>query len=382
MHSFLWTGKDTEGKERSAHVTAENAQAARGILEGRGWTQLELVTDEICDETRRQIPPMTSDWDALPDDAETEAARWKGNSSSFLGEWWRAIFQAKLTLALFVLILVVGMLRHGKWSIGIGIAGLVIMVLLFPLISAFFSQSVRNYSRLNKAKVWGRWQEVLHCVEQLKRSHRLTRIGVGDVELARNRALALASSGHLDEALKELSRFEGNPSLSTWLYTSHLAGIYDGARQFEKALELRQRVATEKPDTAAVWIDVAYSLVRGLNQPAEAREALGRAEKLEISGVGKAYLYFLRGIILWRENKPAEAKEQLDRALAGFEPMKHHDLVEGLILFSKSYLCAVQGQLGNQREAQILFRQVEKFLTAHREEELLQACRRGISSSR
>jgi tetratricopeptide (TPR) repeat protein len=210
----------------------------------------------------------------------------------------------------------------------------------------------------------------------------MTRLGVGDVELARNRALALPNLGRLDEALREFIRFENDPSVPHWLYLSVLAGIYDGGREFERALELRRRSAARKPDASAVWIDIAYSLVRGLNRPIEAREALARAETLEITGLGKPHLFFLRGIILWRERRPSEAKQSLAQALGGFQPLAHHDLVEGLILFTKSYLCAVLRELGDSSEAKRLFAETEQFLVAHREEELLHACRDPLLADR
>ena len=85
---------------------------------------------------------------------------------------------------------------------------------------------------------------------------------------------------------------------------------------------------------------------------------------------------------MWRERKPTEARQQLDQALVGFQPMAHHDLVEGLVLFTKSYLCAVHGELGDLPAARKLFNEVKKFLTAHREEELLKACRAKVLDHR
>jgi tetratricopeptide (TPR) repeat protein len=211
-------------------------------------------------------------------------------------------------------------------------------------------------------------------VERLRRRHRLTRIGVGDIELGRCRAQALAGLGRLDEGIREFSRLENSPQLEHWLYLSHLSGIYDAGKAYEKSLECRRQAAEEKPESSTVWIDLAYGLVRGLNRPAEAREALARAEALEITGLGKAYLPFLRGMICWREGRTAEAKQDFEQALVSLRPLAHHDLVQGLLLLTKSHLCAVHRALGNNTEAAKLFRETEKYLIAHREDELLEAC--------
>ncbi|PYJ84800.1 MAG: hypothetical protein DME22_11390 [Verrucomicrobia bacterium] len=388
MPTFLWSGKDAEGRQQSERVEAENAQAAKAILASRGWTDLELIKDEVGYSEALHMEP--AEWmreefkkQHTPD---KEAAFFKGKERpGLLAQTWTGIKESIRPILVCAALLGWGIYSHRMWPIIIGAGGLAVCVFLTPVLHfvfAFFARSSREYSRLNKAKVWARWDEVLHCVEQLRHADRLTGAAVPEIELSRCRAQALAALGRLEEGLVEFRKFEGAPKVEHWLYLSLLAGIYDAALQFEKGLELRRQAAAEKPDTSAVWIDVAYASVRGLNRPAEAREALARAEKLAITGLGKPYLFFLRGIILWRERKPTEARQQLDQALVGFQPMAHHDLVEGLVLFTKSYLCAVHGELGNSSDAKKLFVGVERFLVAHREEELLQACRSTLLTNR
>ena len=48
MPTFLWSGKAAEGRQQSERVEAENAQAAKAILASRGWTDLELIKDELA----------------------------------------------------------------------------------------------------------------------------------------------------------------------------------------------------------------------------------------------------------------------------------------------------------------------------------------------
>src|SRR5512147_1868272 len=99
------------------------------------------------------------------------------------------------------------------------------------------------------------------------------------------------------------------------MYFSQLSSIYDTAKAYEKSLECRTQATAEKPDSSAVWIDLAYGLARSLNRPAEARQALARAEQLELTGIARNYLPFLRGIICWREGNFIEAKKQLELAI-------------------------------------------------------------------
>jgi type II secretory pathway component PulF len=48
QYKFVWKGRDPQGNVRSEEVMAENAQAAREDLTQCGWTELELVFDEIA----------------------------------------------------------------------------------------------------------------------------------------------------------------------------------------------------------------------------------------------------------------------------------------------------------------------------------------------
>ena len=219
----------------------------------------------------------------------------------------------------------------------------------------------------------------MRFVERLRRIRRLTRIGPGEFELSRCRAQALAATGRLAQGLEEFGRFAGNSAVPEWTYQSFLAGIYDCAKEYSRALECRRKAVTLKTDSSALWIDLAYGLVRGLNHPSEAREAVARAETLEVSELGRPYLLFLRGLILWRERNFREAKPLLEQAIPALQAFAHAPLAEGLILLTKSYLCAVYGALGQIAEARQLFRQVEKFLLSGREMELLEACRRPIA---
>jgi hypothetical protein len=385
MPTFLWSGKDAEGKKRSERIDAENAQAARAQLESRGWSNLELVKDELAYseairvKTTKPVDPDIAAKFSTPDaEASFHKRGWK---TSVLGRTLDSIAESwKLTL-LCAALLGWGIYRHLIFTTIFGALGLAFVVLFIPVyhvLIRLLGNTSTDFARLNRAKVWGRWDEVLECVERLRQPDRMTGSLVPELELIKSRAGALAALGRLDEGLAEYQKLENDPKVERWMYLSFLAGIYDNARQFQKGLELRREAAAIKPDTSMTWIDVAYSSVRKLNHTDEAREALARAEQLEISGLGKKYLPFLRGIIAWREHRPEEARPLLEEALAGFQPIAHNPLAEGLILSAKAFLCATYVDLRDYARAKPLQREVEPFLTAHREDDLLAACRSAM----
>ncbi len=378
MSSFPWKGKAPDGTARSERVWAENAQAARIVLEQRGWSDLCLLTDELFDAARAHVEGPDEYKPEL--DPEEEVALLEGKAPGFWSQFGKTVFDSKVSLVLFSLIAFWGYYSGRKWPLIFGLAGLGFMVLLFPILHAWFSLPGQYYAQLNRAKVWSRWDEVLRCVERLRKVRGLTRIGPAELELVRCRAQALAATGRLDDGLKEFAEFEADPSVPRWTYLSFLAGIHDCAKDYGKSLEYRRRATVEKPENSAVWTDLAYGLVRGLNRPAEAREALARAEALEVTQLGIPYHAFLRGVICWREGKFAEARQHLETALPGFKPFEHNPLIEGMQLLTKSYLCAVLGELGEPKLARGYFQQTAKFLKAAREHELLEACRAGLEA--
>jgi tetratricopeptide (TPR) repeat protein len=377
MHWFIWKGIDPAGTPGSDRVPAENAQAAKVEMIRRGWTDLQLVSDELGDLVRKRVETPFERQDE--GSVEDYVRRIEEKAPGFLARWWDSTADIRLYALIILAFVVYGIYRGRIWPVILGFAGLAYLIFLYPVLHAFFSLPSRYFARLNLAKTCSRWDEVLLCVERLRRVRNLTKIGVGEIELARNRAMALAALGRLDEALAEFSQFKNSPETPNWLYLSFQAGIYDRAKAYDKALACRQQAVAEKPDNAAVWDDLALNYVHGLNRPQDAREALSRAEALEHTPIGRAFVPLVKGMICWREGKHSEAKQHLEEALAGFEPLAHRPLMPGLILFAKSYLCAVESALGNTAAARNLFSQTEQYLSAAKEEELLNACRNGLA---
>ena len=385
MPSFLWSGIDREGRQKNEFVEAENAREAKVVLLNRGWTQLELLGDETMDAVHAIRSPVRKERragvDALLKNPDFRATRARGNRPSFFGKWRQALLREKVIILIQVAVIGFGIYSDSVLLFLLAGVGLSIQVFKFPVQYAFYSQTRRNYLRLKKAKVWGRWQEVLDCLERLDRSEERTGIAVNKVELLRNHALALAALGRLDEAVADFEKIERFPGLQHWLYLAYLAGVYETGRQFEKGLELRRQAAEEKPDMASLWIGYASSCVRRLNRPVEAREALARAEQLEITARSKPWACFIHGVIFWREHKLAEAREQLEKALAGFKPFSRDPFKQGQILLTKAHFCIVNAELRNTAQARTLFAEVEPYLKAHRQDELLAAYRAATATA-
>lgn len=382
MHRYLWEGRDPDGNRRSERVEAANATAAREQLTRRGWTELRLITDEIAEIAGRGVEVPDDLREEVEPSAEFEVAQYRGHAPGLFGQWARAVWDAKGTSLVALGLTLTGIYLDRNWLFYAGVALLGFQVLSFPVLWFWFGRTMRLYSRLNHAKVWGRWDEVLRIVEQMRRAGGATGIGVGELELARCRAQALAARGQLDQAIKDFSRFEHSEQCPHWLYCSHLGGIFDEARQFERSLELKTLAANENPENASLWVDLASAFVRHLNRPDEARRSLARAEAGEVPELGLPYLELVRGWIAWRESSPALALPHFQAAARGFAQFKQHELVEGLILLTNAHVGLMHGLLGDRDQARRSFQQTRVFLQANREDELLAAIGRCLSTSR
>jgi len=65
------------------------------------------------------------------------------------------------------------------------------IALIRPYLGAqlsFFGHTQSDYARMNRAKVWARWDEVLECVERLRKPDRMTGAAIPELELVRSRA--------------------------------------------------------------------------------------------------------------------------------------------------------------------------------------------------
>src|SRR5689334_13090594 len=89
QYKFLWKGRDPKGERGAEEVIAANAQAAREQLTQAGWTELELVKDEVCSVSSENV-------DHDPEFEETSAADsikyFEGKGPGFFAQWVRALW--------------------------------------------------------------------------------------------------------------------------------------------------------------------------------------------------------------------------------------------------------------------------------------------------
>jgi len=346
-------------------ITADTPEAARKILEERGWTDLRLHTTEIHDFVKSQSE-TASDPDYRPKlTPKEDLAFIKGRAPGMGSNWLKSLRESSVTILLLGAGLAMAIYRHAI-VVSVILGGLlVLIVFLFPALHIWFSQTANAFKRLHSARNWRRWDEVLQCIDKLQNAQSATKIAIGAAEIARYRALAYAGLGRLDEAVKVFEAAAETAKMPAWLFHVHLATIYSTAKQYEKALEMYRLALDEATDKSIVLIDMSGFLVERFNRPDEAKQFLAQTEGLQLSELARTFLPKVRGLIAWREKDFAAMDKHLREALAGYEkqPPNKYYIFEPTILGCKGYLAVSSAALGKKDEARAYYDVAGEYLS-------------------
>lgn len=365
MPTFLWTGKTASGQEEVDRITADTPEAARKILEERGWTDLRQHTTEIHDFVKSQ-GNAASDPEYRPKlTPKEDLAFMKGTAPGVWTNWLKSLWESAYSILIFGAGLAWGIYRHNLPAMLIFGALLVLIVFLFPALHIWFSQTKNAFQKLHSARNWRRWDEVLQCLDKLQSAQSATKIGIGAAEIARYRALALAGLGRLDEAVKLFEEAADTAKMPAWLFHVHLATVYSTAKEYERGLEMYRLALDEATDKSIVLIDMSGFLVERFNRPDEAKQLLAQAEGLQLSELARNFLPKVRGLIAYREKDFAAMDRHFREALANNQkqPPNKYYIFEPAILSCKGYLAVSCAALGKKDEARAYFAEGGKYLS-------------------
>jgi tetratricopeptide (TPR) repeat protein len=364
MPTYLWSAKDSSGKEILERISAASPEEASDQLLGRGLTNLQLRTSEIHDFVKKGVEAASNPAYRPKLTAREELALLHGTGPGFWARWWRSTRESAGPLVLIGLLLAVAL--YGRAIPHVLLFGglFLFVLLLFPVLNFWFGRPGRLFRELHHARTWRRWTEVLALLEKLRRVQKSRKIGMGEAAMARYRSLALAGLGKLDEAVNCFTEAADTADMPHWMLLCHLAGIYTVAGRYDSGLDCYRQaldVATEK---GVVCIDYGSYLVQRYNRPTEARKMLEIAESGPLTESSKDHVSVLKGLIALREGDFLSAKEHMTRALSGLEshPKAKYFVYEPSILLAHGYLALINAALGDNGAAQKHFIKSEMFL--------------------
>jgi tetratricopeptide (TPR) repeat protein len=368
MPNYIWKAIDHLGNSVVVESFAESASESKSVLERRGYARLELYQDDIGDAASAGMlsQPVT----VLGQEIEVSAADRIQQLDKPQMTMWRAVGEGLMqskALILIVVMLTVYLLYKGHTISG---CLAVLSLVLWIVFLAVTSVPLILYQRLNKAVEWCKWEDVLNLVQELRAKNRRHFIKVPEAELARNRAKALAGLGRIEEGLAEYRSYENQPGCPTWLHKAYVAGIYDTARQYDKAVEMTLK-SIQEHDSPSFHVDLAYRYARHLRDVGRARCSLNEAEKAILPEFAKPFLLRSRGAVAYLEGNLQLARTSFEESIAYMEKTPNQPFREGSIFNAKAHLACVIARQGQVEHGKKIFAQATEYLRATKEIDLI-----------
>ena len=374
MTNYVWKAKDRSGKPVVREVMANTAAEAKGVLAADGYTDLVLFEDDVAAAAAEQMGDKSKIFGETI--VITANDRIKQSPKPQLN-LWRALLEGILQSKGLILILgaLAGFLLYRQNYLGALLAaGAIIVWLLFVVC---LSLPAIYYNKLHRAVDWHRWEEVLELVGKLEANRRINFIKVPEAELARNRAKALAGFGRVEEALADYQKYAGQPGCPSWLHKAFIAGIYDTAKQYDKAIEYTL-LSMEDKENPSMYPDLAYRLARFKQDAVNARKALNEAEKAVLPEYAKPFLLRSRGWVCYLEQNLVEARKAFEESIDYMEGTRNQPFRDGCISIAKAHLACVLAKQGEFDLAKKNFSDAKKYLIAANETDLHEECGRTI----
>ncbi len=366
MTNYIWKAKNRSGKPVVREVIANTAAESKSLLLADGYTELELFQDDVM---AAAIEPMAAA-EMFGERLEVTAEERIKQSTQPQLNWWRALFACVWQSSGLILLLLTlaGFFFYRQnyvwgWSAVGGLLAWLFFITFLSIPSVY-------YNKLHRAVDWSRWDEVLAIVKLLEVNNEFNFIKVPTVELVRNRAKALAGLGRVEEGLAEYKKCEGQPGCPGWLYKAFVAGIYDTAKQYDKAIEYTVMSLEEKKNPS-MYPDLAYRLARFKRDAVNARKAVNEAEKAVLSEIAKPFLLRSRGWVCYLEKNYAEARKAFEEAIEYMERTRNQPFRDGSISVAKAHLACVLAKQGEFDLAKKNFAEAKKYLIAADEKDLL-----------
>jgi tetratricopeptide (TPR) repeat protein len=362
MAEFIWKVKDENGQTIVRQVTSYSEEESRKILLSQGFTDLQLVSDEIMTRAinGRKMPILPKDF----------ISNFGKPQPTFLNTFWNGILQFKKYYILFSLCAITTFYITHDYAVAI----VAIAIMLFwPFFWCWIRLSSIYYARLNKAKDWHRWKQVLNYTYKLEKLCKSHPVKLPLREIIRNRSQALAGIGKIEDALKEHEKYKNFTEVTDWLANSHLASIYDIIKDYDKSIEYTWAVLKEK-QTPVYYIEQADRLLRYKKDSINSKVLLDKIDTGLLTEIAKPYYHRCRGILAYLNNEISTAKNELNISLEIMERTRKQVFRDSNISIVKGYLCCVYAKMGDLSNAKKCFNSAKHYLYEANETLLFDEC--------
>ncbi|HAL45599.1 MAG: hypothetical protein A2Y12_13735 [Planctomycetes bacterium GWF2_42_9] len=365
MGTFIWSAKDESGETVAREVTAVNVEESRKILLSLGYTDIKLISEEISN-----LAFEDKNFKISPKDVVTYMGEPK---PTFLETFVDSIKETQtFCIAVIIFTIIVYYRTRIILTVVIGIA----ILLIWPIFRLWLMQPLICYKKLNKAKEWRRWREVMYYVKKLE-SIKFNPIKIPLKEIMRLRSQALAGIGRMPEAMAEFEKFRDLPDVPEWVSKLALANIYDINKDYDKAIECGWEALKDK-QTPIIYMELVIRLLKYRKETVKSKELFSKVDPNLLPSIIQPFYHGTRGILAYMENDYALAKSKLELSLGMMVKARHQVFMDANICIAKAFLSCVYAKLGDINKAKHFFLEAEKYLIAADETLLINECTQAL----
>jgi tetratricopeptide (TPR) repeat protein len=302
MPNYLLTATSPSGDRISKLVSADSAEAAAANLEGEGWSEVTLHTDDVGAEVTVH-PDETGALTAADHIKLRDQAQSGWGYFLFMVVF---LYRQMLLIALgSTAIVALNIFRNGRLSLSgyLALAALAAPIGIAAVISIFGKSN--RYNAMLESYAWGRWQDVLDQLPRIR--------GTGkpqiEFDLDVRQAAALAGLGRLDEGLKLIEPHEASEDVARWMYFARLTEVYSIGREFDRAIAASALALDHDPENATLLLGYAQQLLQNQQDLERAKDLIQQAEQQRLSDVLQALLPSIQGLAALNEGRYRQAIE-------------------------------------------------------------------------
>lgn len=368
MPDYLLSGTNARNRKCVESVTAVNAAEAVAIMQQRGFTDVELHTDDIT----KSCQPAGKERDNARQHLRPEQEL-RLQDSGGLGIVLLALSHGYRRMWVFMVLITGGLVARrvmgAEWA---AIDYILILPLVVPLpLVWLLMRPHRMLNSVQLANVEARWDDVMRLTDKFERS-RMGRSPTAAIHCAFLRAEALAATGRLDEGVAAAEAIRGHPAVSEGFYLVQLAHIHKAGHDLDGALRCLKQATEKCPDEPIVWLGLASTLALVGEQLQEARAALDKLLEFPLSDQTLNAIPFIEGGIALGEGRYdvacvnlTKSREQMLRRTRSI-PLEERGL-----RLCDALLAIAHARNGDREKAIMHYKSAVPFLRLHKAERLL-----------
>ncbi|MGD9789389.1 MAG: hypothetical protein AB7Q00_06070 [Phycisphaerales bacterium] len=366
---YLVTGTEPKGKWRVRRVRATSAQGAIDTLASRGFTKIELETDDITLCTPGGEP--RPNWMITPLDLYKMHRMSLTQCVLYSGV---ILFRAALIVLVPLGVYVAYQLSHGRaFGIAGGIMATILLLLTISIVSV--ARSARSGMDLERRYVRGEFLLVVEAAEKMMRTARGQGQRLAYFKVASTYPRALVHLGRLDEAKEYLDRLSERNDADPYYVNFVSATTFEVAGLTDEFEVLAQDMVDHRPDCALGWHLLAVALGQHRDQLEEARQHLLHAQILPVTDRNRRMLRGDFGVQLVLEGRLLEAIEELVVASQALREVSHQSPIAEVNLASmEGWRAVALFMLGRVEEAKVVLDRHWPTIDTHKYEPVWSHC--------